>query len=176
MGHFRYRQSIKLGPGVRLNLSRSGPSLSVGQGPVTLNYSAKGVRRTISAPGTGVSYSEMLSAAPAAPEIIFEEDAPKQPAAPPPASSTVGVWALLVFICLFALGKWAADKSAGDIVAAPPEGLSRAATTGESASRLEPRPAKIQIWVDDVDPAEPARPRSNPGRRAHKGGHAPRER
>ena len=53
---WRFRQSFKIIPGVRLNLSRSGLSASIGGAPFTLNVSPRGVYGTASLPGTGVSY------------------------------------------------------------------------------------------------------------------------
>ena len=59
---FRYRKSVKIAPGVRMNFSKSGASVSVGGkgGHVTVN--SKGETRVgASIPGTGVSYSEKVS-------------------------------------------------------------------------------------------------------------------
>lgn len=59
---FRYRKSVKIAPGVRMNISKSGASVSVGGkgGHVTVN--SKGETRVgASIPGTGVSYSEKVS-------------------------------------------------------------------------------------------------------------------
>lgn len=53
----RVRQSIKLFSGVRINLGKTGASLSVGGKGVTQNFSARGTRTTLSIPGSGVSYS-----------------------------------------------------------------------------------------------------------------------
>ena len=58
---FRFRKSIKLFPGLRLNLSKSGVSMSVGAPGATLNLSQRGARTTLGIPGTGVSYSSRLS-------------------------------------------------------------------------------------------------------------------
>ena len=58
---FRFRKTIKLLPGLRLNLSKSGVSASVGEAGATVNVSDKGVRGTVGLPGTGISYSERLS-------------------------------------------------------------------------------------------------------------------
>jgi hypothetical protein len=55
---FRYRSSIRLARGLRINLSKSGASLSVGGRGATLNLSKRGVRTTVGLPGTGISYSE----------------------------------------------------------------------------------------------------------------------
>jgi len=54
---FRYRKSVRIVPGVRLNLSKSGTSLSVGRRGFTTNFSKRGRRTTISLPGTGLSYT-----------------------------------------------------------------------------------------------------------------------
>ena len=59
---FRFRKSIKLFPGVRLNLSKSGVSTSIGRPGATINISARGARATVGLPGTGLSYSEKVSA------------------------------------------------------------------------------------------------------------------
>jgi len=54
---FRFRRSIKLLPGVRINASLSGLSLSLGGRGATVNLSKRGVRRTFGIPGTGLSWS-----------------------------------------------------------------------------------------------------------------------
>jgi hypothetical protein len=57
----RFRKTIKLLPGVRLNLSRSGISTSIGRRGATLNIGGKrGPRATVGLPGTGLSYTERL--------------------------------------------------------------------------------------------------------------------
>jgi hypothetical protein len=58
MGFFRFRKSIKVLPGVRMNLSKSGVSTSLGGSGVTLNLSKRGTRATYSAIGAGLSYVE----------------------------------------------------------------------------------------------------------------------
>lgn len=55
----RFRKSIRIMPGVRVNLSKSGFSTSIGRAPFTINVSRKGVRQTTSLPGTGLSFSSM---------------------------------------------------------------------------------------------------------------------
>lgn len=54
---FRFRKSIKLLPGVRVNLGTKGASLSVGRRGATVNIGKTGVRTTVGLPGTGLSYS-----------------------------------------------------------------------------------------------------------------------
>lgn len=54
----RFRKSIKLGGGFRLNLSKSGVGYSWGTKGFRISKSAKGrTRKTFSVPGTGISYS-----------------------------------------------------------------------------------------------------------------------
>lgn len=53
-----FRKSFKLAPGVRLNVSKKGiSSVSIGGKGARVNVSKKGTRTTLSAPGTGLSYS-----------------------------------------------------------------------------------------------------------------------
>ena len=55
----RYRKSINLGGGFRINISKSGIGYSWGVKGYRITKTAKGtVRRTVSIPGTGISYSE----------------------------------------------------------------------------------------------------------------------
>ncbi len=55
---FRFRKSISLGKGVRINLSKSGIGYSFGVKGARITKTAKGTTRTtIGIPGTGLSYS-----------------------------------------------------------------------------------------------------------------------
>jgi hypothetical protein len=54
---FRYRRSVKLMAGVRLNVGKRGFSVSVGKRGATVNLSKRGVRTTVGLPGTGISYT-----------------------------------------------------------------------------------------------------------------------
>lgn len=58
---FRFRKAIKLFPGVRLNLSKSGVSTTIGVRGASVNIGKSGSRATVGLPGTGISYSEKLS-------------------------------------------------------------------------------------------------------------------
>jgi hypothetical protein len=58
----RIRKSIKVLPGLRLNVSKSGTSWTVGRPGASVNLGGKrGARATIGMPGTGVSTSVPLS-------------------------------------------------------------------------------------------------------------------
>lgn len=54
---FRFRKTIKLGKGLKLNLSKSGVSTSIGGRGATVNLGKRGVRTTVGMPGTGLSYT-----------------------------------------------------------------------------------------------------------------------
>lgn len=60
---FRFRRSFKIGPGIRLNVSKSGVSTSIGTRGATVNVGPRGTRGTVGIPGTGMSYSEKLTSA-----------------------------------------------------------------------------------------------------------------
>ena len=59
---FRFRKSIKIAPGVRINLTKKGvSSVSVGKRGATVNVGKKGTRGTVGIPGSGLSYSSYKS-------------------------------------------------------------------------------------------------------------------
>jgi len=59
---FKFRKRIKIAPGVKLNITSKGiSSVSVGGKGATLNVGKKGVKSTLSIPGTGLSYSEQAN-------------------------------------------------------------------------------------------------------------------
>lgn len=54
---FRFRKSIRLGGGLRLNVSKRGIGLSAGVKGARIGIGPRGVRSTLSLPGTGLSYT-----------------------------------------------------------------------------------------------------------------------
>jgi hypothetical protein len=54
---FRFRRSLKIAPGIRLNFSKRGTSLSLGGRGFTTNIGKRGTKTTVGLPGTGISYS-----------------------------------------------------------------------------------------------------------------------
>jgi Protein of unknown function (DUF4236) len=56
----RFRRSFTIFPGVKVNVSKGGISLSVGKRGATLNFSKRGVRQTVGIPGTGLSESSYI--------------------------------------------------------------------------------------------------------------------
>jgi hypothetical protein len=60
---FRLRRSVKLAPGVRVNLNKGGPSVRVGPQGAGVTVATKGTRATAGIPGTGLSFSGKVSEA-----------------------------------------------------------------------------------------------------------------
>ncbi|MHA3059661.1 DUF4236 domain-containing protein [Acinetobacter sp. ANC 4636] len=59
---FNFRKSIKIAPGVKLNISKRGvSSVSVGTKGARVSVSKKGTRTTVGIPGSGLSYSSYKS-------------------------------------------------------------------------------------------------------------------
>lgn len=56
----RFRKSVKIGKGVKVNFSKSGASLSLGGRGHSVNLGSKGARTTVGMPGTGLSYSTRI--------------------------------------------------------------------------------------------------------------------
>lgn len=56
----RFRRSLKLAPGVRLNLSKSGLGVSVGVRGASVSVGPRGAYANVGIPGTGISYREKL--------------------------------------------------------------------------------------------------------------------
>ncbi len=51
----RFRRTLRIGPGVKLNFSKSGVSTTVGPKGFHYTFSKRGIRRSVGIPGTGVS-------------------------------------------------------------------------------------------------------------------------
>lgn len=58
----RIRKSFKIAPGLRINVSKSGVSTSLGGKGATVSLSKRGTRVTTSIPGTGISSSKLYGA------------------------------------------------------------------------------------------------------------------
>ena len=58
---FRFRKSFKILPGVKINLSKSGVSTSLGGRGASVNLGKRGIRTTVGIPGTGISHSSLTS-------------------------------------------------------------------------------------------------------------------
>lgn len=60
---WRFRRTIRILPGVKLNFSKSGVSTSVGKRGAHVTVGHGKVRTTVGVPGTGVSYTTTTTAA-----------------------------------------------------------------------------------------------------------------
>ena len=58
---FRFRKSFKLLPGVRLNVSKSGLSTTVGPRGAKVNFAKDRTTATVGLPGTGLSHTSTVS-------------------------------------------------------------------------------------------------------------------
>jgi hypothetical protein len=73
---WRFRRSLKIAPGLRLNIGKRSAGLSVGPRGAKVSINTRGeVRRTAGLPGTGLSYTEQTTlggneAAEHAPEFV----------------------------------------------------------------------------------------------------------
>jgi hypothetical protein len=92
---FRFRKSIRLLPGVRLNLSASknglSPSIGLGVRGANINLSKRGTRTTLGVPGTGLAYVDekrlpraKRSRASKVPLVELQDPGPQPAALPPP--------------------------------------------------------------------------------------------
>jgi hypothetical protein len=86
---FRFRKSIRLLPGVRVNLSKSGVSTSIGRPGATVNIGKRGLRATVGLPGTGLSYSE---------QVKLGKAGSAGSDSPAPGKKASGRWLLLLII------------------------------------------------------------------------------
>jgi Protein of unknown function (DUF4236) len=57
MGNFRFYRRVSIFPGLSVNLSKSGPSLTVGMRGAHMTVGSKGIRKTVGIPGTGIYYT-----------------------------------------------------------------------------------------------------------------------
>ncbi len=57
MGNFRFYRRVGIFPGLSVNLSKSGPSLTLGVRGAHVTLGRSGVRKTVGIPGTGIYYT-----------------------------------------------------------------------------------------------------------------------
>jgi hypothetical protein len=57
---FRFRRTMKIAPGIRLNFSRSGVSTSVGKRGASVTVGRRGTHANVGLPGTGMSYRQRI--------------------------------------------------------------------------------------------------------------------
>jgi Protein of unknown function (DUF4236) len=133
----RFRKRLRLLPGLYVNLSKSGASVSVGGHGFTENISRRGVRTTLSIPGTGLSYTTR-TAKWRWPQPMTEEEGRENSAAFAAIGKTIAV--LIFLLALFAVIMAAANSQTQ---AAEP------ATPGKVAPGAKFRPCDINVLLPD---------------------------
>ena len=96
--HTRLWRRARLAPGVTINLSKSGPSVSVGPRGSKVTFGRRGVRQTVGIPGTGLFATRQVSrpsrgrgtATASAPDPQSPDAIPVSATADPIAASAVG--------------------------------------------------------------------------------------
>lgn len=89
---FRFRRSMRLLPGIRINLSKTGASLTAGVRGAHVNIGKTGVHETIGIPGTGLSYRTG--------NLAKAGTSPKTPAQPRYSAGLVRFIIFMVFVVL----------------------------------------------------------------------------
>jgi len=134
----RFRRSVRLFPGVRLNFSGSGISTSIGGRGAHVTYGHGHVRTTVGLPGTGISYTS-----------ISKHQGPRAPAGNPrPSSGSAGgVFGILIvgFVLIYIVSGQTRSNRQED---------SRAAIAAPAPVSVRPQP------VAEVRPAEAHEPYS----------------
>ena len=135
----RFRKSIRLAPGIRLNVSLGGLSVTLGGAPLSLNLSRKGVRGTASLPGTGLSATTQLA------QFSPPGDSPATvtPAGANDAKQARGCGVAMILAIFAALAAWLASGPGGAPTPppAPPPVIQPATTPPAPAAPGDP-PAK----------------------------------
>lgn len=102
---FRFRRSIKILPGVRLNIGKRGVSTSIGVRGAHITVGHGKVRETVGLPGTGLSYTHVEGMR----QAHHEGQGKAQPAAVteqlPKSNPVRGIfWALLLLAIVVSVG------------------------------------------------------------------------
>jgi hypothetical protein len=106
---FRFRRSIKIAPGIRLNLNAKSTSVRIGPKGLGYTFSSNGPKRvSASIPGTGLSYSEVITPSVRRTPVVH----PPDPSGPAPAKGrNVWPWILGVVGIIVAFNLFGNDGS-----------------------------------------------------------------
>jgi hypothetical protein len=94
----RFRRTFRPFPGVRLNLSKSGVSTSIGTRGAWLTFGKRGTRATMGIPGTGISYTQTVH--PNQPHSQHQDGA-QAPTQQP--GTSAGAWLILLGLLAIAV-------------------------------------------------------------------------
>ena len=98
---FRFRKSIKIMPGLRLNLSRSGISANVGVRGANVSVNSRGTFLNAGIPGTGVSYRERIGEIPSQADIAVDQR---------PSRSSIRLRVLIIIVAIAAIIAFTVSK------------------------------------------------------------------
>ena len=117
---FRFRRSIKILPGIRLNFGKRGISASIGVRGAHVTYGPTGTRTTVGLPGTGLSYTHLEKRHPEIRAIPAAAEPTTDPAAPQGSAQRGVLWmGLIVIAIVAAIGRMTSPAPAQ--VSTPPQ-------------------------------------------------------
>jgi hypothetical protein len=132
----RFRRTVKLFPGVRLNLSRSGVSTTVGVRGASVTVGKKGTYANVGVPGSGVSYRTRIDGETETGEQRLPEGGRKRSPFPLILVLALAGGGVLAFQTLTSsTPKPAAPVAAAPVAAAPAVPVAKAAETVTIAKR-----------------------------------------
>lgn len=144
---FRFRRSIKLFPGLRLNFGKRGISASIGVRGAHVTYGPTGTRTTVGLPGSGLSYTHLEKPHHEAP-ILTAAEPPSDPGAPQGSAQRGVLWmGLIVIAIVVAVGRMTSPAPAQ--VSTPPQTVvqtaARAAHAAEDEKLAETKRAALGV-------------------------------
>lgn len=103
---WRYRRSVKLLPGIRMNMGRKGvTSFSFGGRGMTVNVNKRGTKTTYSLPGTGLSYQTQRTGHPTGkPQVTVSRSPGSVPPPKPGINKPIVVYACVGIVALITYG------------------------------------------------------------------------
>ena len=96
MGYFRFYRRMSIFPGLSVNVSKSGPSLTFGMRGAHMTVGPRGVRKTLGIPGTGIYYTSQSGLHTGVHSA--HTDTPISPAAQSAAHNVASLVALMVLV------------------------------------------------------------------------------
>jgi hypothetical protein len=93
---FRFRRSVKILPGIRLNFGKRGVSTSIGVRGAHVTFGATGTRTTVGLPGSGLSYTHLDKPHRETPTLAATEEIR------PGSAARGGLWIVLIVVAVVA--------------------------------------------------------------------------
>lgn len=148
---FRFRRSFKIAPGIRVNLNSKSTSVRIGPKGLGYTFSSNGKKRvTASIPGTGISYSEVVSPArrqPAVPVQSLQSSGVQRKANLWP--WIIGLIGIVIAFNVFGNAGSGANRNAAAVPAPPPPTATALPTfsspTSTARPSLAPSPPGVEV-------------------------------